>query len=140
MSRAVEIMKSFGEHALIGTVDGLAIMIEDQLIEVPELMHRSDGQSPYFRIEIQSDPSGKHARAYVRHNPFARPGEGLNAGCSYASCHIATNGHICIGPHASTDDAIRNSPYDLEYVIPRARYLCLAFTAFKLNGSFPQPV
>ena len=138
MSRALEWMKRYNEHALVGMVDGIAVMIEDVLIEVPQLMARTDGRSPYFRLEVQADPTGKRAVAYIRHNPWASHGQGPNAGCDHRYCHInGTSGEICIGPKHHSG-GVKESDYDLDFVIPRARYLCLAFCSYKLTGEFPQ--
>lgn len=121
MSVAQTLMKAANKNALIGADNGVEVMIEDHV--------DSDGR--IYRIEYQSTPDGKHSIAFCRFNPWGA----LNGGEEYTVGHVDQNGFICVGKQSVK--AVHASPYDLQYVIQRARYWCTAFSVLKETGAFP---
>ena len=61
----------------------------------------------------------------------------MNAGESYGSGHVDDNGFLCLGNRHS-GQGLEDSPYDLDYVIRRARFWCIGFSVLKETAEFPQ--
>lgn len=121
-SKLAEIcMREFNANALIGTENGLNVMLEDV----------SDPDGRIYRLEYQSTPDGLHAVAFCRYNPWGTP----NGGEEYMVGHVDTNGFICVGLQSVKN--VRASPYDLRFVIQRGRFWCTAFSVLKETGHFP---
>lgn len=124
MNIAEEIMRAENPNGLIGVdEDGATVMIEDV----------GDPDGRLYRMEYRSAADGSQAVAYCRHNPWG----GFNGGEPYETSHVDANGFICVGPDHS-GHAIAGSPYDLTFVIRRARFWCAAFSVLKETGEFPQ--
>jgi len=124
MTQAEEIMRRYNRNALIGTDDDDAIcMIEDW----------ADPDGRIYRMEYRSTPDGQHAVGFCRYTPW---GATPNAGEAYVKGHVAEDGFLCLGgAHPGHDYG--NSPYALDFVIPRARFWCTAFSVLKESGEFP---
>lgn len=122
MSVAQTIMKQANRNALIGHESGIDVMIEDVM--------DPDGRD--YRIEYQSTTDGEHAVAWCRFNPWGN----LDGGEEYTVGHVDSSGFLCIG--AKSIRSVHESPYELRYVISRARYWCTAFSVLKETGEFPQ--
>lgn len=113
--RASQIMSGLNRNAVQSTENGKAVFLED--VQDP------DGR--WYRIEYECDPSGSHANAFVRHNPW-----GGNPH-SYHESHMDDNdGFLCLGPHSSKV----SSPYDLPYAVKRARLWCAGFSHMREKG------
>jgi len=124
MTTAEGIMHQFNPNGLIGEDEyGHVCMIED-VIDDPHDVR-------IYRIEYQSTPDGDHAIAFCRANPWGA----LNGGATYRHGHVADNGFLCIGSEHTNQD-VEASPYDLRFVIRRARYWVTAFSLFKETGEF----
>ena len=123
MTPAETIMNEANRNALVGDESGINVMMEDH----------SDSDGRIYRIEYQSTPDGQHAIAFCRFNPWGS----LNGGEDYKASHVDANGFICVGKQSVK--SVRESPYDLRYVIQRARYWCTGFSALKESGAFPHP-
>lgn len=121
MTAAQNIMTQFNRNALIGSEDGIDVMIEDW----------SDPDGRIYRLEYQSTPDGRHAIAFCRFNPWGS----LNGGEEYEKGHVDTNGFLCVG--LQSVKALQQSPYDIRYVIERGRFWCTAFSVLKETGEFP---
>jgi hypothetical protein len=109
-------MRRFNPRALIAAEGEKVVMIED---------HR-DPDGRFFRLEVDSSPDGRHAIAILRHNPWGAGSEP----------HLFADRRICIGPAAGHTGEADESPYDLAYVIPRARLYCTLLSVFHETGSF----
>jgi hypothetical protein len=112
-------------NALVGSEDGVVVMIEDC----------TDPDGRIYRMEYQSTPDGRHAAAFCRFNPWGRT---PNAGVSSVDGHVWEDGSLCMGSR-HYGGSVDGSPYDLATVIQRARYWCTAFSVLKETGEFPQP-
>ena len=124
-AQAEAVMRGFNPHALIGSENGRAVMIEDV----------SDPDGRMYRMEYQSTGDGRKAVAFCRHNPWGK----VNAGVSLSEGHVASDGLLCMGSaHSYSRDPAR-SRYDLAFVIQRGRYWCTALSVLKETGRFPQP-
>lgn len=117
MSRAEEILRRYNRNMLIGPDGDMVCGIEDH----------ADSDGRMYRMEYISTPDGRRAVAYCRSNPWNRSSP--NAGEEYVAAHVSSNGHICAGSESTT--SVSDSPYDLDFIIRRARYWCVAFSAFK---------
>ena len=125
MTTAELIMRRFNPNGLIGEDErGRVCLIED-CVDDP-----SDGR--IYRIEIVATPDGRHALAYCRYNPWGA----LNGGEEYQTGHVDSSGFLCLGPDHRGKD-VESSPYELSFVIKRARYWCTAFSVLKETGEFP---
>jgi len=117
-ARACQIMRRYNPNGLIGVEGGSVCMLEDV----------SDPDQRMYRIEYQSTPDGRHANAWVRHNPWG----------PVSDVHTINGGMICVGAGAhDTNPAC--SPYDLETVIKKARFWCTAISVYHETGEFPNP-
>lgn len=117
---AYRILKRQNSNMLIASErKGLLIGIEDHSVE-----------SKIYRIEYESTLDGRGANAKILSNPWDRSRP--NAGTNYATTHINSKGEICIGKNVTSNTL--SSPYDLETVIQRSRFWCMAFSAFKETG------
>lgn len=117
-------MRKHNANALVGVeADGI-VMIEDV----------TDGDGRMYRLEYRSTPDTHHAIAFCRWNPWGT----LNGGEQYTVGHVDSDGFLCLGK-AHTGKGLCDSPYDLEYVIARARFWTTAFSILKETGEFPQP-
>jgi len=123
MSQAEAIMRQNNPNALVGIEGDEVIIIEDV----------SDPDGRLYRLEYQCTPDARKAVAICLSNPWG----GVNAGTSYWETHVDDEGFICVG--SSSIKHLENSPYDLEYVVARARYWCTAFSVFMEQGEFPEP-
>ena len=124
MTTAESIMMNFNHKALICNEKDYIVMIEDC----------TDPDGRMYRMEYRSTPDGKQAIAYCLYNPWGNK----NGDESYSGGHVAEDGFICLGPNHD-DKNLKNSPYDLEYVIRRSRYWCTGFSVLKESGVFPNP-
>ena len=97
------ILRGFNPKGLIGLENGFFCMIEDH----------ADPDGRLFRLEYQSTPDGRRAVAWCRYNPWG----------SVHDMHTTSGGLICIGSSAHGPTPAYSS-YDLNYVIPRARFWC----------------
>jgi hypothetical protein len=117
-------MQRANPNALIGSDGDVDVMIEDS----------TDPDGRIYRMEYQSTPDGRHATAFCRFNPWGPLDGGAILG------HIFSDGSLCIGGKSGGHGGpAKNSSYDLETVIQRARYWCTAFSVFQETGRFPQP-
>lgn len=117
-ARAYQIMRRHNPNGMIGLEDRIVCMIEDH----------TDPDGRLFRIEYQSTSDGRHANAWVRHNPWG----------PVTDMHTINGGMICIGA-GSHDSNPTRSPYDLETVITKARFWCIAISVYHETGEFPNP-
>lgn len=118
---AVRILKDFNANMLIGEDGQFIVGIED---------HFDEPGGKLYRIEFQATRDGRHANAWVRHNPWdpARP----NAGCDYHESHVDSAGFLCLS--ASTTHNTANSGFNLEFAVKRARFWCTAFSYWQETG------
>lgn len=127
MTNAEKIMLEANPNALVGIDDdGEVAMIEDW----------ADPDGRIFRLEYRCTSDGKHAVAFCRYNPWRRGKGGMNAGELYDEGHVDENGFLCLGDD-HPDQNTASSPYDVRFVIPRARYWCTGFSVLKETGEFP---
>lgn len=128
--RALDIFAREGQSHLpkgIGPDGKTALMIKD--------IADADGRA--YRVEFQSTLDGSHAAAFIRHNPWAKAGQGPNAGSGYIEAHVASDGFVCIGDNLTSHEAA-DSPYDLDTVIKRVGYFVNAYSLHKETGKpFP---
>jgi hypothetical protein len=117
--RAFEAFRAANPNGLIGIDDGFVCMIEDH----------ADPDGNMFRLEYRSTPDGQHATAWCHYSPWCDQG-------SMTEPHTTHGGLICVGPHAH-NPSVKSSPYDVDFVLKRARYWCTAVTVFHETGSFP---
>lgn len=118
-------MHEANPNALIGSEDGVDIMIEDW----------ADPDGRIYRMEYQSTPDGRHACAFCRFNPWGRE---PNASVAPTVGHVWPDGSLCMGS-GHYGGSVQGSPYDLNTVIQRSRFWCTAFSVLKETGHFPQP-
>ena len=123
MNRAEEIMVAANPSGLIGVDDdGATVMIEDV----------ADADGRLYRLEYRSTSDGAHAVAFCCHNPWGD----VNGEEPFESGHVDENGFICLGPDHEGQE-IEDSPYDIAWVIQRARFWCTGFSVLKETGAFP---
>lgn len=122
MTNAFEIMRCLNPHALTGQEDGVDVFIEDF----------ADPDERMYRIEYQSTSDGQHAVALCRFNPWGA----LNGDEDYQTGHVDSEGFICVGDQSVK--SVTESPYDLRFVVQRARFWCTAFSVLKETGAFPK--
>jgi len=115
---AFRVMRHHNPQGLIGVDNGVICMIEDH----------TDPDGRMFRLEYQSTPDGQHAIAWCRYSHW---------GNVDSERHISNGGVICVGPTAHTPTPAE-SDYDLDYVVPKARYWCTAISVFHETGHFPR--
>lgn len=126
MSQAVNTMRRLNPNAHV-IDDGGDVGFREDVID-------PDGRM--YQLGYLSARDGGKAVAYCLYNPWG--GEGLpNAGEEYTAGHVAEDGFICLGNDTVRD--VKESPYDLDYTVRRARYWCTAFSVFKETGEFPNP-
>ena len=113
---ASRVLRRLNPHGLIGVEHGYICMIEDH----------ADPDGRLFRLEYQSTPDGCHAAAWCRYNPWGTVND----------VHTTHCGLICIGPRAHGPKP-SSSKYDLEFVVSRARFWCIATSVYHETGSFP---
>jgi len=124
MSVAEDIMYRLNRNAVIGEDDdGAIVMIEDV----------TDTDGRFYRLEHRSSPDGRHAIAKCLYSPWGA----VNGGEEYSVGHVAEDGFLCLGSD-HPGRGVEDSPYDIEYVIKRARYWCTGFSYLKEHGDFPQ--
>lgn len=134
MSRAEDIMRSANRNALIQRDDvGNMVASEDH----------TDPDGRLYRLSYTATADGRRALAYCTYNPWGSGQHDLNAGMQYHVGHVwggsgSDRGFICVGDNATK--ILAESPYDLEFVIKRARYWTVGFSVLKETGAFPQPV
>lgn len=109
-------MMSFNSKMLVGDENRLVVGIEDVI----------DPDGRIYRLEYRSTPDAKHAIAFCLSNPWDRSKP--NAGQNYTKAHVATDGLICTG--GEVHRTVPRSPYRLDWTIERARFWCIAFSAF----------
>lgn len=119
--KAVDIMRRANPNMMVHTGD-LVTGIEDHLDEPGGKM---------YRLEYQSTPDGRKANAWVRYNPHGGAGN-PTGGVSYIDGHVSSDGHLCLLGGATS--ITKNSPYNLDFAIKRARFWCTAFSAYKTSG------
>lgn len=124
MTRAEQIMREFNPNALIA-VD------EDESIVMIEDVKDPDGR--FYRLEHRSTPDGERAISRCLYNPWGE----VNGGEEYDIAHVASDGFLCLGDDHEGRE-LEGSPYDIDYVIRRARYWCTAFSVLKETREFPQ--
>ena len=125
MTPAEQIMLQANPNSLIGVDDdGAVVMIEDV----------TDPDGRLYRLEYRSTVDGRHAVGFCRFNPWG----GVNGGEAYAMGHVAENGFLCFGADHGGQD-VATSPYNISFVIRRARFWCTAFSVLKETGQFPSP-
>jgi hypothetical protein len=122
MTNAFEIMQCLNQNALTGQENGVDVFIEDI----------ADPDERMYRLEYQSTPDGRHAVAFCRFNPWGA----LNGDEDYQTGHVDPDGFICVGDQSVK--SVAESPYDLRFVVQRARYWCTAFSVLKETGEFPK--
>ena len=111
---ATSIMQRLNRYALCGQENGWHVFMED--------VRDPDGR--WYRIEYRCAGNGSNANAYVRYNPW-----GSNP-FSYNESHLSPEGLICVGAGVHST----NSPYNLEYVVKRARFWCAGYSFLRENG------
>ena len=118
---AIRVMKGFNANMLIGEDGQFIVGIED---------HYDEPGGKLYRLEFLSTRDGRHANAWVRHNPWdpSRP----NAGCDYHAGHVNSEGFLCLAGATTHDTA--KSPFDLDFAVQRARFWCTAFSYWKETG------
>ena len=121
-------MRELNPYAQIN-MNGLEIQIVEEWIDSAE-----DGN--FYTLGYFSTFDGQHAQAFCLENPFdaSQP----NRGESYAACHCAEDGNICLGERKHRGD-LEDSEYTLKEAVLIARFWCTAFTHFRQTGYFPQP-
>jgi hypothetical protein len=124
-----KIMNDINPHALKGREGNNAVYIED--------VWDCQEDARIYRIEYVSTLDGGHAIAYCRSNPWNRTE--VNCGYSFSSGHVHPDGFICIGGNSDYSRNASESNLDLNTVVERARFWCLAFSVLKETGNFPQP-
>lgn len=111
---------------------GRGFQYNDGVRSITERYKDPDGR--IYTLKYLSTGDGKHAVALCRKNPW---GNTPNAGAEYHEGHVSPEGFLCLGSgHPSR--SVKDSPYPIDYVVPRARYWCAAFSYFKETGQFPQ--
>lgn len=124
MTNAEEIMLQENPNALVGIDDdGEVVMIEDV----------TDADGRMYRLEYRSTPDGEQAVAFCRYNPWGD----VNGGEAYVTGHVAENGFLCLGTDHDGQD-VKSSPYNIAFIIRRARYWCTGFSVLKETGTFPK--
>jgi len=111
---ATEIMQRFNPHVLAGEDNQQQIFIEDW----------KDADSRWYRLEYRCQLDGRGASGWLLHNPW-----GTNP-YSYEQSHLAGDGFICVADAASRE----NSPYDLDFVVRRARFWCTGYSYLREQG------
>ena len=125
MTTAELLMRQFNRNGLIGENEAGHVCLIEDVIDDP-------GDGRVYRIEIESTPDGRHAIAFCRFNPWGD----INGGEEYQTGHVDSNGFLCLGPDHRGKD-VESSPYELGFVIKRARYWCTGFSVLKETGEFP---
>lgn len=120
-SPAEAALKEFNSNMLIGEENGFVVGIED---------HFDEPGGKLYRIEYQASKDGKHANAWLRHNPWdpAR----VDAGADYLTAHVSSDGFLCMHRLATRDTP--KSPFDLDYAVKRGRLWCTLFSYWKETG------
>ncbi len=122
MSIAETKMRAFNPHAPVGYDQGAYVMIED--------VYDSPIDRRLYRLEYQATADGRRAISYLRSNPWDRTRP--NCGKEYAKCHVSEAGIICVGSQHT--NSLADSPYDLDFVLKRARSFCTYFSAWMEGG------
>ncbi len=119
-------MRRYNPEALI-TKEGDTMVMRENVEDV-------EGSGRIYQIEYLSTKDGKHAAAFCISNPWGdrNGGEDISVG------HVSFDGWICMGDHGCFHH--EDSPFDLESVIHRTRYWCIAFSVLKVTRRFPHPV
>lgn len=129
MSRASSVMRR-------KNVNAMSCPLDDDTVSFIEDVTDPDGRM--YRLEYMSTVDGRHAVCFCRYNPWAGRSGLINCGVPYTEGHISSSGFLCLGADHVNED-IETSPYELAYVVDRARYWCTAFSFFKETGEFPHP-
>jgi hypothetical protein len=123
MTPAELLMHEANPHAAIGEENDLIKMVQEV----------SDLEGRLYKLEIVSTKDASHANAYCLWNPW---GESPNAGESYNVGHVKDTGLLCLGK--GTTENVLESPFTLDFVLPRAAFWVTGFSVLKESGHFPQ--
>lgn len=125
MRPAERVMREFNRNALVylNAESETLVFIEDV----------QDPDERWYRMEYESTWDGNHAVAYCRYDPW----QGNYRGRSTAGGHLMGGGLLCLGPGVTP--TVPRSPFTLDTAVRRARYWCIAFSAYIETGTFPNP-
>ena len=112
--QASDIMRGLNPQALQSRESGHEVFIEDV----------KDPDDRWYRIEYRCRPDGSNAMAWLIYSPWnANP-------FPYTQSHLGSDNFICVGPGLSHT----SSPYDLDYVVKRARFWCAGYSYLREHG------